>query len=104
VGLPEEEAEVRIGLTKLGRTGKNEPTRNKIMDMFGSEDDHGTGYFSVGQLRRALKGKPASAFIYICVDGKTRCPVVDVKFEENEAVAEGGTGEFVLFGDGAEGD
>jgi len=61
------------------------------MDMFGSAEDHGTGYLSVGQLRRALKGKPATAFIYISVDGKTRCPVVSAKFEENEATEEGGS-------------
>ncbi len=72
------------------------------MDMFGTQEDHGTGYFSVGQLRRALKGKPASAFIYISVDGKTRCPVVEARFEESDAVDEAGVGEFVLFGDGAE--
>lgn len=72
------------------------------MDYFGTDDDHGTGYFSVGQLRRALKGKPPTAFVYISIDGKSRCPVVDVKFKESEAVDESGVGEFILFGDGAE--
>lgn len=72
------------------------------MDMFGTEEDHGTGYMTVGQLRRALKGKPATAFVYVCVNGKTRCPVVEARFEESEAVEEGDTGEFVLLGDGAE--
>ena len=72
------------------------------MDMFGTEEDHGTGYMTVGQLRRALKGKPATAFVYISPDGDTRCPVVEAKFEKSEAAAEGGVGEFVLFGDGAE--
>lgn len=74
------------------------------MDMFGIEEDHGTGYMTVGALRRALKGKPATAFLYISVDGKTRCPVVEARFEENEAGDEGGVGEFVLFGDGVDED
>ena len=72
------------------------------MDYFGTEEDHGTGYMTVGQLRRALRGKPAMAFVYITVDGKTRCPVVEARFEESGAAAEGGVGEFVLFWDGAE--
>ena len=72
------------------------------MDMFGSEEDHGTGYMTVGQLRRALRGKPATAFVYICVADADRRPVVEARFEESEASAEGGVGEFVLFGDGAE--
>lgn len=72
------------------------------MDMFGSEEDHGTGYMTVGQLRRALKGKPATAFVYISLDGKARCPVVEARFEGSKAVDEGGVGEFVLLGDGVE--
>ena len=70
------------------------------MDMFGTQDDHGTGYVTVGQLRKALKGKPATAFVYISVDGGTRSPVVEMRFEESEAAGEGGVGEMVLFGDG----
>ena len=72
------------------------------MDMFGTENDDSSGYLTVSALRRALKNKPRNAFIYICVDGKTRCPVVEVKYEASEAADEGGTGEFVLFGDGVE--
>lgn len=72
------------------------------MDMFGTEEDHGTGYITVGQLRRALRGKPGNAFVYISADGKARRPVVQATFEESESAAEGGIGEFVLFGDGAE--
>lgn len=70
------------------------------MDMFGTDEDHGTGYFTVGALRRALRGKPATAFVYLSADGKCRCPVVEVTFEESVAADEGGVGEFVLFGDG----
>ncbi len=72
------------------------------MDMFGTEEDHGTGYLTVGALRRALKGKPATAFVCITVDGKTRHPVAEARYEESPAADEGGIGDFVLFGDGAE--
>lgn len=70
------------------------------MDMFGTEEDHGTGYVTVGALRKALRRKPATAFVFFSADGSSRCPVAEVKFEESVAADEGGVGEFVLFGDG----
>ena len=72
------------------------------MDMFGTEPDDSSGYLTLSALRRAIRGKPGNAFLYISVDGKTRCPVVAVRYEESEASGEGGVGEFVLFGDGEE--
>ena len=72
------------------------------MDFFGTEPDDSSGYITLSALRRAIRGKPGNAFIYISVDGKTRCPVVEVKFEESDCADEGGVGGFVLFGDGAD--
>lgn len=84
---------------KMCSTSEAEPPRSSIMDMFGTEEDHGTGFVTVGQLRRALKGKPATAFVYISGEGKDRCPVVEVKYEESEAADEGGVGDFILVGE-----
>lgn len=89
----------RRELEELSRTGEGEPTRSNHMDFFGTEPDDSSGYVTVSALRRALRGKPGNAFIYISVDGTNRCPVVEVKFEESEAADEGGTGEVVLLGE-----
>lgn len=67
--------------------------------MFGTEEDHGTGYMTVGQLRKALRGKPANAFVYISTDGKNRTPVIEAMYEKSDAADEGGVGNLILVGE-----